>query len=106
MNIALDPRDWSIANPDHAAATHGAHPEWRVLRARLQAALEARAALDARYCDSPVRLPGSFSQSASASLDRITGPCQPVNQTSSVNRKPGGCIVPEVAGQSTSGERG
>jgi hypothetical protein len=106
MNIALDPCEWRFASPDDAAASHGAHPDWHVLRARLRVELEARAALDARSGEAPSRLPGSFSHSASLSLERISGSYDRVNQTSSVNRKRDGCIVSEVADQSTTGERG
>jgi hypothetical protein len=106
MNFALEPREWRFVSPADAAASHGAHPDWHVLRARLRVGLEARAALEARGGEAPSRLPGSFSHSASLSLDRISASCDRVNQTSSVNRKRVGCIVSEVAGQSTTGERG
>lgn len=106
MNIAFDPREWSVASADAAAAQDGAHPDWAALRSRLDAGLDAWNALASdRSGARPARF-GSFSRRASLSLERVTGQCDLVNQTSSVNRKRGGRNIPDVADMSASGERG
>jgi hypothetical protein len=106
MNISLDPREWTVATPDHAAGQDCAHPEWHALRLRLHAGLQAWAMLRPARGRPGAQRFGSFSSRASESLERITGYCGPVNQTSSANRKRGGCIIPQVAGMSIIGERG
>jgi hypothetical protein len=106
MNIAFDPREWSVATPDHAAAQDCAHPDWHALRARLHAGLEAWALLGAGRGGYAARAFGSFSRRACDSLDVLNQHDDPVNQTSSANRKRGGCNIPPVAGMSTIGERG
>jgi hypothetical protein len=106
MNIAFDPREWSCAMPDDVAAQACAHPDWHALRARLNASVEAWAMLGRTGGAYSTAVFGSFSRRTSESLERITRHCDPVNQTGSVNRKRGGCIIHQVAGLSTFGERG
>ena len=106
MNIAFDPSEWTVASPDHAAAPGCAHPDWHALRTRLHAGLESWATLGEACGSCSAKMFGSFSRRASASLKCLTEHRDPVNQTSSANRKRGGCIIPQVAGMSTSGERG
>jgi len=106
MNIAFDPREWSATSPIDAAPHDCAHPDWHVLRTRLQVGLESRGILGKLRNGSSARQFGSFSRRAASSLERITIDCDAVNQTNSVNRKRGGCIIPQVAGMRTIGERG
>jgi hypothetical protein len=106
MNIAFDPREWSPASPDTDAASGCAHPDWHGLRARLYAGLEAWASIGHTRGAYPARTFGSFSRRAMMSLERINANGDLVNQTSSANRKSDGCIIPQVAGMSTIGERG
>lgn len=106
MNIAFDPREWSPAGPDSDARPGCAHPDWHALHTRFVAASEARKALGRSFVGGPVRQFGSFSRRAACSLERVTGRFDLVNQTSSANRKRGGCIIPHVTGMSSTGERG
>lgn len=106
MNIAFDPREWIIASPDDSAASGCAHPDWHALRARLHAGIQTWSALGEGRNACPVKMFGSFSRRTSVSLQRITEQCDLVNQTSSANRKRGGCIIPQVVGMSAIGERG
>ncbi|MCB2047450.1 MAG: hypothetical protein KDE32_04395 [Novosphingobium sp.] len=106
MNIVFDPGQWSPAAPEGDALLGCAHPDWHALRTRLLAAVEARNALDEFQGTGPVRAFGSFSRRAAFSLERITERFDLVNQTSSVNRKRGGCTVTYVAGMNDTGERG
>lgn len=106
MNIAFNPDDWTLAIPVELAQQACAHPEWHGLRMRLMAAIEARDALGRTRSGRAQQGFGSFSRRAARSLERIPMRCDPVNQTSSTNRKPGGCILPEIVGMSSPGGRG
>lgn len=106
MNIAFDPGEWSVACPDEAVRADCAHPEWHALRARFHAALEAREALDRGRLAGAARTFGSFSRRAAVSLERVSRRFEPVNQTSSVNRKRDRGTIPHVADVSKFGGRG
>jgi hypothetical protein len=105
MDIGFDPREWSTASPDEAQRG-SMHPDWHALRARLNAALEARRALTRGSLEGSARVFGSCSRRAAVSVERITGHCDPVNQTNLANRKPDECTIPVAADMSTTGRRG
>lgn len=106
MNIVFDPSEWSPLRHDDAGPQGCTHPDWYALRARLKVGIEAWALLGSGRSALSGKMFGSFSRRAAMSLERIAGHCDPVNQTSSVNRKRSGCIILDVAGMSSIGERG
>jgi hypothetical protein len=106
MNIAFDPNEWSAAMAGDAAQEACAHPEWQALRARMSAAVETWNMLEAARRNRTACAAGSFSRRAAGSLGRIGYPCAAINQTGSVNRKPGGAMLLDVADMNGTGGRG
>lgn len=106
MNIAFDPNEWSAAMAGATAQEACAHPEWRALRVRMAAAVETWNMLAVERRKASAGAVGSFSRRAAGSLGRMDYPCAAINQTSSVNRKPGGAMLSNVVGMNSTGGRG
>ncbi|HKR93391.1 hypothetical protein [Novosphingobium sp.] len=110
MNIAYDYKTCALVRAQ--ADEEDTFPEvqlpldWQDLRARLFAAHEIRAVLDAETKPLRLRLRGSFDGCAASAITTYEGASGYVNPTASTYGKPGENNVSPVAGPSNSGRRG
>jgi hypothetical protein len=105
MDIVFDRNSWTN-DPAGRAGGFSRPLEWHGLRARLCAARAARRVLNAASAAREIAAEGSF-DGVSARLLADYGPCLPaVNPVFWANRKPARTMAPDVAGETSPGDRG
>ena len=106
MDIGFDHNEWRPAPAQRAfAGGWSSAPEWLALQARLGAAWSARRELAADM-RSPTQRCGSFDRNSARAVASFDNASLAVNPIVLANRKPGGGIDAEHAGDLTSGGRG
>jgi len=106
MDIAFDKESWSHSPARPGLETNCRHPEWDGLFSRLQAAQQSRLALDPEVVGDLTSESGSFNQNTASLITLFDEMLRSVNPVDSANRNASGDIIADVAGTSSTGERG